>query len=277
MIPSYQVARAAIGILGLSVVGIAETPRERGAYLVNTLAACADCHTPKSPSGLGPPLSGGSKFGTAEAPVYAPNITPDRRTGIGAWTDRQIVDALRLGLRPDGSRIGAPMPQTAYRFMSDSDADAIVAYLREVQPVSHPVPASSHKMNPPNTEIASPPRVVIDSEDLVARGRYIATALSHCTACHTPVPLSAPDALKHLDEGGRVFHTAKGTVVAPGIRAKDVTALTDNALAMFITKGVGPDGRKLEGPMPIRSYAGYRPSDLSALIAFLRSDQSLPE
>ena len=65
----------------------------------------------------------------------APNITQDKVTGIGSWTDAQIIAAIREGRRPDGSIIGPPMPIGLYRGLSDTDVNAIVAYLRTVKPV----------------------------------------------------------------------------------------------------------------------------------------------
>ena len=255
-------------------VAATESPRERGAYLVDVLAACANCHTPRSPNGAGPALSGGTKFGGPESSLFAPNITPDRATGIGAWTDLQIIAAIRQSVRPDGSHIGPPMPQTAYRGMSDADTRAIVAYLRSVTAVVHMVPPSVRKMSPSNARVVSTPHPTSRPDNPIAQGRYIASALSHCTECHTPMPRPTPDAASHLDEGGRLFHTAKGTIVAPGIRAGDLKRFTDEQIKEIVTKGILPDGRKLEGPMPIKCYAGFRPQDLDTLLAFLRSDQT---
>lgn len=272
---SKRAATCMFALIGIAMAAVAkaETPRERGAYLVNVLAACANCHTAKTPTGPGPALSGGSKFGAPEAPVFAANITPDPATGIGNWTDSQIAASIERGVRPDGSRIGPPMPQMAYHAISEADARAIVAYLRSVPPVSHAVPASIHKMLPAAEGDSTRPWHFPDT--LEGKGRYIAMALSHCTECHTPVPLSTPDVATRLDVGGRLFHTAKGTIEAPAIRANDLKRFSDSELALIITQGIRPDGHKIAGPMPVKSYAGYRPGDLAALIAFLRSDQSI--
>ncbi len=126
-----------------------ETPLERGKYLMSSIVACGNCHTPKGPSGRAiadQELSGGTVF---DAPVFhavSANITPDKETGIGNWTDEQIINAIRNGKRPDGTTIGPPMPIAFYRGMSDSDVHAIVAYLRQVKPISNKVEKSTYKI-----------------------------------------------------------------------------------------------------------------------------------
>jgi hypothetical protein len=80
-------------------------------------------------------LAGGLEFDDGVlGHVVVPNITPDRQTGIGGWTQEQIVIAIREGRRPDGTVIGPPMTFSAYRELSDRDASAIAAYLRTLKP-----------------------------------------------------------------------------------------------------------------------------------------------
>ena len=116
----------------------AETTLERGAYLVNGIAGCGNCHTPRRGPMKGVPLAGGFKFGGAKAPfeAYAPNISMDRETGIGTWTDAQITIAIREGKRPDGTKLNPPMAYPLYKTMKASDLNAIVAYLRSLKPLS---------------------------------------------------------------------------------------------------------------------------------------------
>src|SRR5262249_14095870 len=103
---------------------------ERGAYLVITVAACGNCHTPRDTSGkpmVNMKLAGGFEFDDSPiGHVVVPNITPDPETGIGKWTEAEIVSALRNGKRPDGTIIGPPMPIRFYRLLSDRDAAAPV-------------------------------------------------------------------------------------------------------------------------------------------------------
>src|SRR4051794_17314426 len=122
---------AIAGVLVAAVAaGTAHAPdlRARGAYLVNTIAACGNCHTPQDAAGHAiarQELAGGVEFDIPPAHVVGPNITPDPGTGIGNWSEAQIVSALRDGKRPDGTTIGPPMPFGFYRQMSDEDAAAI--------------------------------------------------------------------------------------------------------------------------------------------------------
>ncbi|MFC7540645.1 hypothetical protein ACFQU2_15845 [Siccirubricoccus deserti] len=122
--------------------------------------------------------------------AVASNITPDRRTGIGAWTDAQIARAIREGIRPDGSVIGPPMPIAWYRDLADEDVAAMVAYLRSIPAVANVSEKSTYRMplppnyGPPVGRVVAPPR-----SDMVRYGAYLAGPVGHCMECHTP---SAP-------------------------------------------------------------------------------------
>jgi mono/diheme cytochrome c family protein len=115
-----------------------ESPFEHGDYLINGIVACGNCHTPQGPDGPlpGMELAGGLVIEEPELTVVTPNITQDLETGIGGWSDQEIITAIREGRRPDGSIIGPPMPINLYRAMSDGDVEALVAYLRAVPPRS---------------------------------------------------------------------------------------------------------------------------------------------
>src|SRR3546814_8115734 len=87
-------------------------------------------------------LAGGLKMEDPAFTAYGANLTPDVETGIGGWSDAEIVTAIREGRRPDGSMIGPIMPIALYSRMSDRDVRAIVAYLRTLKPVRNEVPES---------------------------------------------------------------------------------------------------------------------------------------
>jgi len=151
--------------LMVAVEGVcAETAIDRGAYLVEGIANCGNCHAPQEPAGAQPTtaLSGGPAIPTPAFIACPPNITPDQSTGIGGWTPEQVVTALREGRTPDGRVLRPPMPVPFYRGMSDDDAYAIAAYLLSRQPVSNKVPASQYKVpvppsyGPPIGHIAAP-------------------------------------------------------------------------------------------------------------------------
>ena len=117
---------------------------ERGKYLVN-IAGCNDCHTPGY--FLGKPdmtrFLGGSEVGF-EIPglgvFHGPNLTPDKETGIGGWTDAQVLTALQKGSTPDGRVLAPIMPWHAFANLTSQDAQAIVAFLRSIPPVKNKVP-----------------------------------------------------------------------------------------------------------------------------------------
>jgi mono/diheme cytochrome c family protein len=116
---------------------------ERGKYLV-TIGGCTDCHTPGH--FLGKPdmtrYLGGSEVGfeTPAGVFYGPNLTPDKATGLGDWTDAQILAALQTGTRPDGRMLSPVMPWHAFAALTKQDAAAIVAFLKSVPPVPNKVP-----------------------------------------------------------------------------------------------------------------------------------------
>ena len=161
----------------------------RGRYLGEVVAACGACHNTFGPGmqpvpGMG--LAGGRVFEERGFRAVAPNITQDRETGVGTWTDTQIAAAIRDGHRPDGSPIGPPMPVESFRGISDRDLAALVAWLRTVPPVRHAVaersryPFALTSVGTPVASVPGPP-----DEDPVARGRYIAVNLAHCMDCHS--------------------------------------------------------------------------------------------
>jgi mono/diheme cytochrome c family protein len=154
-------------LVTLGRTGSTETVFQRGSYLVNAIGACGRCHTPRDAQGrpIGAmELAGGFAFDDGViGHVVGPNITPDRETGIGNWSEAQIVTALRYGTRPDGTIIGPPMPVDTYREMSDRDLAAIAAYLRRIKPIRHAVARTQYK-TPPSahdltiTHVEGPPR-----------------------------------------------------------------------------------------------------------------------
>lgn len=127
-----------------SADGTAKDAVARGKYLV-TVISCGDCHTPGHL--LGKPdmarMLGGSDVGF-EIPglgvFHGSNLTPDMETGIGGWTEEQIVTAIRTGKRPDGRMLAPSMPWMSFAALSDEDAHAIASYLKTLSPVANKVP-----------------------------------------------------------------------------------------------------------------------------------------
>lgn len=142
---------------------IAESPVERGQYLAHIMD-CGGCHntgaftpqpnleTPLAGSDIGFEMPGMGVF-------YPPNLTPDEETGLGTWSDAEIITAFTTGARPDGRQLAPIMPWMSYAHISADDAAALVAYLRSLKPVSHKVPgpfAGSAEATAPYFTIAAP-------------------------------------------------------------------------------------------------------------------------
>lgn len=121
-----------------------ETPVERGKYLA-AIMDCTGCHTTGALAGQPDPAMflAGSTIGF-QIPgfgiFYPPNLTPDVETGLGAWSEQQIIDAVRMGVRPDGRGLAPVMPWPSYAALTDSDAQALAAYLKSLPATAHAAP-----------------------------------------------------------------------------------------------------------------------------------------
>lgn len=255
----------------------AETPLERGAYLMNGIVACGNCHTPQGPDGplAGMELAGGLRMEDKPFTAYTGNLTPDRTTGLGGWTDAEIVTAIRDGRRPDGRLIGPPMPMEFYRGISDGDVQAIVAYLRQVKAVANPVPPSEYRMplpaswGPPVGSVPEVPR-----GDRVRYGEYLAGPLGHCMECHTPRQSDGRPDRTRWGAGGMPLPGPWGVSVSRNLTSDPDDGLgrwTDAQIKAAITLGVRPDGARLAPPMAYHFYRNIRDEDLDALVAYLRT------
>lgn len=249
---------------------------ERGRYLMNGPVACANCHMARGPAGeylTDKGLSGGMPFPEKMFTAYASNITSDPETGIGKWTDAQLVRAIREGVRPDGSVIGPPMPTMYYSRMSDDDVNAIVAVLRTEGAVRNVVPKSSYKFplppawGPPVTTVRQPSR-----ENKVQYGEYLAT-IAHCMECHTARDQKGMLVQTSLGSGGRAIHGPWGESVARNLTPHE-TGLknwTDAQISTAVRGGVDRNGTPYKPPMAFQHYKNIDNADMAAIIAYLRS------
>jgi mono/diheme cytochrome c family protein len=201
------------------------------------------------------------------------NITPDLETGIGAWTDAQIIRAIREGVRPDGRVLGPPMPFGMYRQISDRDVAAIVAYLRTVEPVHNELQPSSYDFMLPETwgpPVDSVPEP--DRQDKLAYGAYLAGPLGHCIECHsTPDAQGVPDLENALGAGGMLFHGPWGVSASRNLTPTGLRGKSDAEIKDTIRTGMLADGSKLQPPMGFAYYAHLTDEDLDAIVAYLRS------
>lgn len=253
----------------------------RGAY-VTALAGCKACHSPmkNGAQDTTKPFAGGLEITTATGTWRVPNITPDRASGIGNWSDTQVVTAMRRGIRPDSTKLLPIMPYPYYHRMTDADAKAVVTFLRTQRPIYNHVDDSDVAMAP--FDLQEPVDNVDDIEDPKAHGEYLAN-LMHCGACHTPT--AGPHANVTFAGGVDLPH-GTGSITSSNITPDMTTGIggwKDDELILAIRTGKTPDGHAIEGPMAmyIDGWSTIDDKDAAALVAYLRSLQpanhSLPE
>ncbi len=186
-------------IFGLPMVGDPEIPTSpeaiaRGEYIYNA-GGCAACHQPE-----GAEAAIGSYVIEVENPFpntfYTPNITPDYETGIGGWTGRDFILALKHGRSPSGGFYWPSFPYRTYRNMTDEDVLDLAAYIMSMEPVSHEnpdhvLPAWQFDFLMAGWNILADvmegePPAIDKSNPQMVRGAYLARALGHCGECHTP-------------------------------------------------------------------------------------------
>jgi mono/diheme cytochrome c family protein len=272
------------GLIGLGLLlatlanAAAQSPVERGRYLVNGLLTCGNCHTPRAKGGvfdMSKQLSGGPQvFDEPAFVVRGANITPDKETGIGSWSAADIKKAMQEGVRPDGTPLAPIMPYPFYRVFTPGDLDAVVAYLQSVPAVSNKVPPPVYRA----AMQASPPPGAgkamseADLKDPVKHGFYLFT-IAHCGECHTPMANDQLDFV-NLGKGGREFKGPWGVSVSRNITSHKTAGLgewSDTEIKAAIVKGVRKDGTLLKPPMAFELYATMTEADLNALIAYMRT------
>jgi mono/diheme cytochrome c family protein len=172
----------------------------RGKHLIFGAAHCADCHSKSNADSLlklgqEVPLTGGFMFDLPVGKIYSKNITPDKETGIGNYTDAEIARALRYGVHPDGTVVFDFMP---FHNMSDEDMAAIISYLRVQKPIYNKVP--DHDLNalgnavkafvvkPVGPDREVPAQMTRDTSAIY--GEYLANSVANCGGCHTQRTLS---------------------------------------------------------------------------------------
>ena len=271
-----------VGLVAWPVMVSAQPRLERGRYLVEGIGACGNCHTPKGPDGTGVPakhLAGGFEIAEGFGVAVTPNITPDRTTGIGAWSNGEIIRAIREGKGHDGRTLGPPMPYGFYRGLSDTDVKAIVVYLRSVPAVEHRVEKSRYTAPLPPSW--GPPVGVVPDvsrRDPVKYGAYLAGPVAHCMECHSPVGAAGAPDLTRLGAGGFPFHGPWGVSYSANITPDLETGIgtwTDSEIVASI-HGARRSGGRVLPPMPVDYYVrGISRADLKAIVSYLRSLPSI--
>jgi mono/diheme cytochrome c family protein len=256
----------------------AQSAVERGSYLVNTVMTCANCHSPKGPPAAvaGKDFSGGLRFNEPPFDVTAPNITSDKETGLGNWTDEQIKTLLLTGKNPLGVQEAEVMPTAFYPILTPQDLDAIVAYLRSLPPIKNKVPDPVYKIALPHHVFPGAEKAYsqADLNDKVKKGFYLVT-IGHCMECHTPMMQGGGiDVANSLGKGGREFPGPWGVSKARNITSSKTAGIgdwSDAEIKTAITQGKRKDGTPLKGPMGYQYYAKMTDADLDAMVAYLRT------
>jgi len=250
---------------------------KRGDYLVNGILTCGNCHTPKGPTGdiMDKAFSGGLSWDEPPFKVTAPNITQDNETGIGNYTDAELKQLLRKGIKRNGVPVAMIMPSGFYEIMTDRDLDAVIAYLRTIKPIKSTVPDPIYKTTqghpiPPGGEKPFTEGMLSDK---VKKGFYLAT-IAHCMECHTPMGPHGRDFASKLGTGGFEFPGPWGVSVSRNItssKEKGIGGWTDEEIKRAITQGISRDGSKLKPPMGFHYYSTVSTDDLDAIVAYLRA------
>lgn len=250
----------------------------RGEYLVRSVSVCGHCHAADRKDADGP-LSGGIEFkdwriGTARGS----NLTPDPETGLGNWSEAEIVRAIRNGQHRDGRLLAPVMPYEWFHEMPDADALAIARYLKSLPPVRNAVrqePSFAFKVGKlflrplPDVAVSMPPR-----DDAVRYGAYLTQHVGLCADCHT----QRRGLLQKADRSrlfGGMQNPPKGFPAKPTNITPDPAAgigrWTETDFVRAIRTGVRPSGEKLHPFMPWPELQRMTDADLHAMYAYLRT------
>jgi mono/diheme cytochrome c family protein len=223
----------------------------KGKYLT-AAGDCAACHTGPGQA----PLSGGLKIDTPFGPLYSPNITPDKATGIGTYTDDQFYRTMHEGIANDGSYLYPVFPFPWYTKLTRDDALAIKAYLFSLQPVNHKVDVD--QLSFPfsiRASLAGWREIYFKAQTFQSdpakspqlnRGAYLVEGLGHCAECHTPHNIAGASETSKAYQGAMIdnwFAPNISSDVNEGIGSWSVQDLVD-----YLKKGVSPKG-VVAGPM----------------------------
>jgi mono/diheme cytochrome c family protein len=252
----------------------------KGQYIFAVAGGCA-CHTdPK-----GTPYAGGRPFPIPFGTVYSTNITQDKETGLGGWTDQQIHDAMVKGISRDGTRILPVMPFEAYSGMAQEDLKALITYLRTLKPVKKATP-------PPKTwapfirGVATPAYLRVFGrfssapplapKSGIERGRYLVDHVSLCVDCHTPRnSIGVPKRALYLAGAGAKSGFLGEDV--PNITPDKETGIGDwkrEDIVEVLLTGTKPDLDNIQGLMAEVVEHGYKnmtKEDALAIADYLKS------
>ena len=250
---------------------------KRGEYLTRA-ADCMVCHTARG----GQEYAGGFAFTLPFGTIYSTNITPDKATGIGDYSDADFLAAMHRGVRKDGARLYPAMPYASYTYMTDDDALAIKAYLFTLAPVNAPARANTLKFPFDqrwllglwsgifNPDVRFKPDTSKSPE--WNRGAYLAEAMAHCGECHTPRNVGF--ALNNRRKFGGAETGGWHAYNISADSATGVGAWSDAELAAYLATGHANGRGTASGPMGeavAESLSRMTPDDVRAIVAYVRS------
>lgn len=266
-----------------SASAFAQGDAKRGEYL-SKAGGCIGCHTEAKQGAL--PYAGGRALKTPFGTFYGPNITPHPQAGIGGWSEADFARAMREGRRPDGAHYFPAFPYPSFTRITDPDVRDLWAYLKSLAPSSRP--SEPHDLGflyrwrflvgvwkwsyfTPGAFRPDPNRT-----PMLNRGAYLVDALGHCGECHTPRNwLGGPRPKRYL--AGAKTPDGKTTSNLTPARLK---SWSDAELKEFLASGMTPDGDvvgETMGEVIRNTTSQLVPSDLDALVAYLRSLPPLPD
>jgi cytochrome c553 len=251
---------------------------ERGAYIAKA-GGCLVCHTGMGPTGpdLANPGAGGLEMAEKVGTWRSPNITPDKGTGIGNWTDEQIIAAVREGVRPDGTKLYPIMPYMNFNVLTDDDSKALVAFLRSLKPVERQVAKFELKMPP--IPAPKPPNQA-PGDDVAKKGAYLASIML-CNHCHwTPnKDMTGPAGPDKMFSGGLPMELpplGTGVLYAKNITSDPDTGIgkwTEEQIAAAIKTMQKADGKPIMGPMLLlqMGWSQLADDDIKAVAKFIKA------
>ena len=256
---------------------------ERGKYIANTLSGCIYCHSPHDWKATDTPITAGMEGSGGVQPyadlpgrIVAPNLTPDKETGAGQWTDDMFARAIREGIGHDGRALFPIMPYPNFREMSDEDLASVVVYLRSLPAVHNELP-TTEIIFPVKYLIRSAPQPVTspvpDVTSAAGPEKYGAhlVRMAGCGDCHTPAVQG--EAVKGMAfAGGQPFLGPWPRVASANI-TPDTTGIggfTEDAFVQVLRTGA-VNGQPLSAQMPVMIYKDLADGDLKAMFACLHS------
>lgn len=255
----------------------------KGRHLVNDIAHCNDCHSRANNdsilnAGQDVPLTGGVLFDLPVGKIYSKNITPDRQTGIGNYTDAEIARALRYGVHPDGTAVFDFMP---FHNLSDEDLTAIISYLRVQKPVRFAVPdhqlnvlgniVKAYMVKPVGPSDAIQASVKPDST--AAYGRYLVTNVANCAGCHTSRDISG--AFTGATLAGGKMEEKEATFYPPNLTPHPESRIYGWSQETFINRF--RQGKQIpNSPMPWNSFKRMNNDELKAIYNYLQTVKASP-